>query len=210
MSSEIIIVSGLPRSGTSLMMQMLASGGVEIVTDHIRQADTDNPKGYFELEQVKTIERDTSWLSATRGKAFKMVSQLLYHLPATETYRIIFMQRDLDEVLLSQEKMLTRLGRTPPPRESIRRAFTVHLERLYDWLPQQGNMTVLCVPFHDLVEQPTTQAGRLRDFLGGRVEIGPMVQAVDPSLHRNRSDVMAHRSVFAPQGFGSAHAPEHP
>src|SRR3954447_18868200 len=119
MAPEITIVSGLPRSGTSLMMQMLDGGGVEVVTDHVRTADTDNPRGYYEYEQVKAIKRDTSWLPATRGKAFKMVSQLLYDLPPAETYRIIFMERDLDEVLRSQEKMLTRLGRTPAPREEI-------------------------------------------------------------------------------------------
>src|SRR6476661_6033629 len=94
MASEIVIVSGLPRSGTSLMMQMLDNGGVEVVTDNVRAADTDNPKGYYEFEQVKAIKRDTSWLPATRGRAFKMVSQLLYDLPAGETYRIIFMERD--------------------------------------------------------------------------------------------------------------------
>src|SRR5258708_1873402 len=105
MLAEIIVVSGLPRSGTSLMMQMLDHGGVEVVTDNLRAADTDNPKGYYEFEQVKKIARDTSWLSATRGKSFKMVSQLLYHLPPGEAYRIVFMERDLDEMLLSQEKM---------------------------------------------------------------------------------------------------------
>src|ERR1700757_2956947 len=103
MESEIIIVSGLPRSGTSLMMQMLDQGGVEVVTDHVRTADTDNPRGYYEYEQVKKIKQDTSWLPATRGKAFKMVSQLLYDLPAGERYRVVFMERDLDEVLVSQE-----------------------------------------------------------------------------------------------------------
>src|SRR5579864_8247467 len=106
MDAEIIIVSGLPRSGTSLMMQMLDNGGVEVVTDNVRTADTDNPRGYYEFEQVKTIKRDTSWLPATRGRAFKMVSQLLYDLPPSEAYRIIFMERDLEETLLSQEKML--------------------------------------------------------------------------------------------------------
>src|SRR5450755_3042034 len=106
MSQDVLIVSGLPRSGTSLMMQMLENGGVEVVTDRIRSADTDNPKGYYEFEQVKTIKRDTSWLPAIRGKAVKMVSQLLYDLPSCESYRIIFMERDLDETLLSQEKML--------------------------------------------------------------------------------------------------------
>src|SRR5580692_5957036 len=108
MASEIIVVSGLPRSGTSLMMQMLDNGGVAVVTDNIRAADTDNPRGYYEFEKVKKIKQDASWLPATRGQAFKMVSQLLYDLPAGERYRIIFMERDLDEMLLSQEKMLQR------------------------------------------------------------------------------------------------------
>src|SRR5437660_12828449 len=117
MDSEIIIVSGLPRSGTSLMMQMLENGGVPVVTDHIRTADTDNPRGYYEFEQVKKIKQDASWLPATRGKAVKMVSQLLYDLPTSERYKIIFMERDLDEVLASQEKMLERLGRKAAPRE---------------------------------------------------------------------------------------------
>src|SRR5713101_3371282 len=120
MNSEIIIVSGLPRSGTSLMMQMLENGGVEIVTDNIRAADTDNPRGYYEFEKVKKIKQDASWLPATRGKAFKMVSQLLYDLPTSEQYRIIFMERDLEEVLLSQEKMLQRLGRNAAPREEMK------------------------------------------------------------------------------------------
>src|SRR5262249_61192257 len=91
--SEIIIVSGLPRSGTSLMMQMLDQGGLEVVTDNIRTADTDNPRGYYEFERVKKIKEDTSWLPATRGKVFKMISQLLYDLPPTERYRVIFMER---------------------------------------------------------------------------------------------------------------------
>src|SRR4051794_24782005 len=111
MPAEIVIVAGLPRSGTSLMCQMLDNGGVEVVTDSIRTPDTDNPRGYFELEKVKRIKADASWLPEARGKAFKMVSQLLYDLPSTERYRVIFMRRDLDEVLVSQEKMLERLGR---------------------------------------------------------------------------------------------------
>src|SRR5437016_13029186 len=130
MNSAIIIVSGLPRSGTSLMMQMLDNGGVEVVTDNIRTADTDNPRGYYEFEQVKKIKQDASWLPQTRGKAFKMVSQLLYDLPATERYRVVFMEGDLDEVIASQEKMLTRLGKPAAPRDQIKRAFTLHLNRL--------------------------------------------------------------------------------
>src|SRR6516165_3287109 len=111
MSSEIIIVSGLPRSGTSLMMQMLDQGGLPVVTDNIRSADTYNPRGYYEYEQVKKIKQDASWRPAARGKVFKMISQLLYDLPPTERYLIIFMARDMDEMLRSQDKMLERLGR---------------------------------------------------------------------------------------------------
>jgi hypothetical protein len=186
MSSEIIIVSGLPRSGTSLMMQMLDNAGLEVVTDHLRTADTDNPKGYYEFEQVKAIKRDATWLPATRGKAFKMVSQLLYDLPPSETYRVVFMERDLDEVLRSQEKMLTRLGSTPAPRESIRRAYGIHLDRLHEWLRRQANFTVLRVSYNDLVEQPREQAERVRTFLGGTADVEGMMRAVDPSLYRNR------------------------
>src|SRR5579864_3170002 len=131
MDSEIIIVSGLPRSGTSLMMQMLDCGGIAVVTDNIRTADTDNPRGYYEYEQVKKIKEDNSWLPQTRGKAFKMVSQLLYELPATERYRIIFMQRDLDEMLLSQEKMLKRLNRPAAAPGDMKRFYELHLEKLY-------------------------------------------------------------------------------
>ncbi len=116
LDGEIVVVSGLPRSGTSLMMQMLAAGGMEVVSDHQRRPDVDNPRGYWELEQVKRIQRDTSWIPQTRGKAFKMISQLLYQLPSTESYRIIFMQRDLDEVLASQEKMLARRNRPVAPQ----------------------------------------------------------------------------------------------
>ena len=106
LDSQIVVASGLPRSGTSLLMQMLDAGGLEVVSDHVRAADIDNPRGYYELERVKQIQKDDSWLPAMRGKAFKMVSQLLYHLPPTEGYRVIFMRRNLEEVIASQEKML--------------------------------------------------------------------------------------------------------
>jgi hypothetical protein len=186
MDSPIIVVSGLPRSGTSLMMQMLANGSVEIVTDHVRTADTDNPRGYYELEKVKRLRQDSSWLPEARGKAFKMVSQLLYDLPATERYRIVFMERDLDEILDSQEKMLVRLGLKVPPRERIRASFVLHLERLHDWLRQQRNMGVLCVNYNVVLARPEEQAGRVLDFLGRKASVAKLVEAIDPSLYRNR------------------------
>jgi hypothetical protein len=186
MAKEIIIVSGLPRSGTSLMMQMLAAGGIEAVTDHVRTADTDNPRGYFEFERVKKIKEDVSWIPETRGKVVKMVSQLLFDLPPGENYRIIFMQRDLDEMLASQEKMLERLNRPAAPREDIKRAFTKHLDRLRDWLVKQPNMQVLYLGYSDLIARPAEQARRVSDFLGGKPDAEAMAKAVDPALYRNR------------------------
>jgi hypothetical protein len=184
--SEIIVVSGLPRSGTSLMMQMLAGGGIEIVTDAIRTADCDNPRGYQEFERVKKIKHDSSWLPETRDKAFKMVSQLLYDLPPSERYRIIFMERDLDEVLASQEKMLERLGRPAAPREPMKAAYQSHLDRLDSWLAQQSNMRVLRISYNALIEEPVAQAQRVCEFLERIMDLDAMVSAVDPALYRNR------------------------
>src|SRR5262249_21630494 len=127
MTAEIIIVSGLPRSGTSLMMQLLDAGGCEGGTANLRTADTDNPPGHYEFEKVKQVKRDASWLADIRGKAVKMVSQLLLDLPPTERYRVVFMERDFAEMLDSQERMLQRLGREAIPRETIISAYTAHL-----------------------------------------------------------------------------------
>jgi hypothetical protein len=186
MSSEIIVVSGLPRSGTSLMMQMLHSGGVEVLTDSVRAADADNPRGYYELEKVKQIKQSSAWLPEARGKAFKMVSQLLYDLPPSERYRIVFMERDFDEMLLSQEKMLQRLGRKAAPHDEITRSYLLHLERLHRWLAQQQNMAVLRVSYNDLLERPGQEARRVCEFLGGKASAEGMAASVDASLYRNR------------------------
>jgi len=176
------------------MMQMLESGGVDIVTDQTRPADADNPRGYYEFGKVKQIKRDASWLPQTRGKAFKMVSQLLYDLPPTERYRIIFMERDMAEMLLSQEKMLQRLGLSAAPREDIQQAYTLHLERLHDWLRQQGHMEVLRVRYLDLIKQPHAQAERVSQFLRRKLNVEQMAAQVEPSLYRNR------RTGIEPQG----------
>jgi len=194
MQSEIIIVSGLPRSGTSLMMQMLASGGVEVVTDNVRAADVDNPRGYWEFELAKKIRKDASWLPGARGKAVKMVSQLLYDLPPSERYRIIFMERDLDEVLVSQEKMLKRLGRSAAPRVEMKRAYALHLGRLNSWLRQQPHMEVLHVCYNDLVENAERESQRVNEFLNGNLDVERMARAVDSSLYRNRNSPAGRRN----------------
>jgi hypothetical protein len=205
MNADIIVVSGLPRSGTSLMMQMLDRGGIEVVTDHIRSADTDNPKGYYEFEKVKKVKTEASWLPETRGKAFKMVSQLLYDLPPSETYRILFMERDLEETLLSQEKMLKRLGQAVAPRNAIIPAYIMHLERLHSWLKQQPHMAILRVSYNDLVQRPEEQAKVVGEFLQGKANVEGMAKAVDTSLYRNRKT----SSVRASEPFPGIQLSEH-
>jgi hypothetical protein len=186
MNTEIVIVSGLPRSGTSLMMQMLVAGGIELVTDNVRKPDTDNPHGYCEFERVKKLKQDASWLPEARGKVVKIISQLLYDLPPTEHYRIVFVERDLNEVLESQEKMLRRLGQPTAPRDEIARAFTLHLNRLNRWLAEQPNMAVVRVSYAEVVARPEVETSRVNEFLGGRLDITSAVRAIDPSLYRNR------------------------
>ena len=184
--SEIVIVSGLPRSGTSLMMQMLQMGGIQVLTDNIRAADTDNPRGYFELETAKTIEHDSSWLPQVRGKAFKMVSQLLYHLPPTERCRVIFMQRNLDEILASQRKMLLRRNAAVAPHDHLKQAYLLHLEGLFQWLNRQSSMRVLSVDYNELLEDPPALAIEVREFLDGIPSVEKMTHVVVPELYRNR------------------------
>ncbi len=186
LDSQIVVASGLPRSGTSLLMQMLDAGGLEVVSDHVRAADVDNPRGYFELERVKQIQKDDSWLPAMRGKAFKLVSQLLYHLPPTEAYLVIFMRRNLEEVIASQEKMLQRRKAPAAPRAQIAEAFRLHLTALFQWLVEQRNMAVLEVDYNDLVREPHTHAQRIAQFLGEGLDVEAMRQAVLTDLYRNR------------------------
>lgn len=185
-TQEIIVVSGLPRSGTSLMMQMLHNGGVEVVTDHLRTADSDNPRGYYEFEAVKEIESDCSWLPSTRGKAVKLISMLLYHLPATERYRILFMERDLDEVLRSQETMLKRLNRQPAPRTDMLNAYQIHLGSLREWISTRTDIAVLTVDYSRLIEQPDLEAKKICEFLGRDLNLDAMTSSIDVDLYRNR------------------------
>jgi hypothetical protein len=183
---EITVVSGLPRSGTSLMMQMIDKGGIPALTDQVRVADTDNPRGYYEFERVKRTKHDPSWLPEARGKAVKLVSSLLYDLPASETYRVVFMKRDMDEVLESQEKMLRRSNRQAVPRDQMLASFKIHLEKLYAWLPAQSHMRVLMVSYNTLLASPQLEVRRIAEFLDDQVDCARMLQAIDPSLYRNR------------------------
>jgi len=185
--NEIIVVSGLPRSGTSLMMQMLAQGGIPVLADEQRTADVDNPRGYYEFNPVKRMHQDVSWIEQARGRAIKMVSQHLEYLPPGETYRILFMERDLSEVLDSQAKMLTRRGIPPTtPTAQLQRSFELHLQRVRRWLERQQHISVLTVSYAAVLADPWTATARINQFLHHRVQLQGMISAVDPSLYRNR------------------------
>jgi len=185
----ITIVSGLPRSGTSMMMRILDCGGMEAVTDEIRKADIDNPRGYYEFEIAKKIKTDVSWLPGTRGKAFKMVSMLLYHLPATYRYHVVFMRREMHEILASQAKMLRRMGKEPQPGEDARIAtlFEQHLEEVQDWLRQQPHIRTLYVWYGDVMSDTQNSMQRIAEFLGRPLDVQAMTAVVDPDLYRNRT-----------------------
>lgn len=183
----ITIVSGLPRSGTSMMMKMLEAGGMDVVTDNIRQADQDNPKGYYEFEKVKKIKDDTSWLPATCGKVFKMVSMLLMHLPSEYNYRVFFMKRDLREVIASQNKMLARHGKQPVNDDSkMELLYTKHLHQVEAWLSSQNNFQVKYISFADAFRQPQQEIKRIIDFAGRNLVPEKMLQVIDIALYRNK------------------------
>lgn len=186
---SLVIVSGLPRSGTSMMMKMLDAGGIPPLTDALREADRDNPKGYYEFERVKQMDKgDTDWLSEAEGKAVKVISALLQHLPADYDYRVIFMERHMPEILASQRKMLTHRGEDAEKMDDSRIAelFARHVEQLRDWLAQQPNFDVLYVHYTDVLADPEAQARRVNDFLGNRLHHEAMAEVVDPNLYRNR------------------------
>jgi hypothetical protein len=187
-SDIITVVSGLPRSGTSMMMNMLAAGGLEVLADGIRLADTDNPKGYFEFERVKKLKEDRGWLPEARGKVVKIISQLVYELPPDYRYRVIFMRRHIDEVLKSQKEMLIRRGTYNPqvPDDEIRAMFLKHLAHVVGWLDKQPNVEVLHVNYNEMVKDPLPQIAAVNRLLGGTLNTAAMAQAVDKSLYRNR------------------------
>lgn len=186
----ITIVSGLPRSGTSMMMMMLEAGGMDIVTDNIRKADDDNPRGYYEYERVKKIKEDTSWLDDCKGKAVKMVSMLLFELPIDRKYRVIFMRREMEEMLASQRVMLQRRGEkgADVSDEKMAENFEKHLRQTEQWIAKQDNIVVLNVKYNDVINDPASYARTVNQFLGGWLNERKMAHAVETSLYRHRKN----------------------
>ena len=185
----ITIVSGLPRSGTSLMMQMLVAGGLSPLADGERKADADNPRGYLEWERIKQLPNDPACIAEGEGKVVKVISRLLLSLPSDHDYRIIFMERPLPEVLASQDQMLRRRGSfkegTNPA--AIAAAFEKHLKEVYAWMDSKPNVKVLRIAYHDVLSQPAEICQKISDFLGIPLNAEAMTQQVDSSLYRNRS-----------------------
>ena len=184
----IAIVSGLPRSGTSLMMQMLHAGGAPVLSDNLRGADANNPKGYLEFEKVKQLKTDKAWVPEAEGKVVKIISHLLQELPTDHEYRVIFMVRAPAEVVASQSSMLGRLGRTGAsiPPEKIQAVYTQHVQDIRAWLGGQPNFHVLYVNYTDVLAEPLREAERIKAFLGWPLEPAQMTAMVDPSLYRER------------------------
>ncbi len=184
----ITVVSGLPRSGTSLMMQMLAAGGLPPLTDHLRAADESNPRGYFEFDPVKRLRTDRTWLDQACGKAVKIIHLLLPELPAdgAYAYRVILMQRPVEEVLASQRSMLARQGKTAGDDATLAKIYRSQLQQTERWLASHSAFAVLPVGYHDVLKNAAAAANQINDFLGDELDVGAMIATVDPALHRER------------------------
>ena len=185
----ITIVSGLPRSGTSMMMKMLEAGGIPPLTDEIREADADNPKGYYEFERVKQLDKDdTDWLQQARGKAVKIIGALLVHLPSDYEYKVIFMRRQIDEILRSQKQMLVRRGEPTEKVDDVEMSelFHKHVNHITSWIAKQPNMQVIYISYNDVLQHPVDHANRIDQFFGGALDVGEMVNVIDPDLYRQR------------------------
>ena len=184
----IFIVSGLPRSGTSLMMQMLEAGELLALSDGERKADTDNPKGYLEWERIKQLPKNPGLIAEAEGRVVKVISELIVSLPPDHEYRVVFMQRPLPEVLKSQDEMLRRRGNTDSigDNSAIEEYFQRHLIEVNRWLAAQANTKVMRVHYHRVLREPKAVAEEVAAFLDVPLDIGAMVAQVDGSLYRNR------------------------
>lgn len=184
----IVVVSGVPRSGTSLMMQMLSAGGVEPLTDGRRAADVNNPRGYFEWEKAKTLSANPACIAEAEGKAVKVISSLLPSLPQNFSYKIIFMERPLAEVVASQAAMIERLGTQGPALapEAMMRALEAHMKNVKTLIRQRSEFGVCWMDYHRVLADPADAARQVQQCLGLPLDTAAMVAQVDSSLYRSR------------------------
>jgi hypothetical protein len=170
------------------MMKMLEAGGLEPLTDNIRAADEDNPRGYFEFERVKQIEHDKEWLEDARGRAVKLISALLKHLPPTHNYKVIFMRRAMREILASQRQMLIRRGESAEavPDDKMAALFDKHVAQVESWLAAQPNIETIYVSYNEVMKDARPHAERINDLLGGALNVEAMIQVADKTLYRQK------------------------
>lgn len=171
------------------MMQMIAAGGIVPLSDSQRNADANNPRGYYELESVKTLSRNPDAIAEAEGKVVKVISSLLTFLPNRYEYRVIFMCRPLAEVLASQDRMMQRLGKVvpPAPTESVRGAFEQHILQIRGWLAAQPNISVLYMEYGDVLKDAPAAASKIKNFLGLDLDVEAMARQVEQSLYRERA-----------------------
>jgi hypothetical protein len=184
----ITIVSGLPRSGTSMTMKMLEAGGIPPLTDHIRTADDDNPKGYYEFERAKKLrEGDIAWVPEAQGKVVKVIGALLVHMPPGYEYRVLFMRRDMNEILASQAKMLENRGEeNKVDDETMAALFNKHVKQVEEWMDNQRNLKYFDVDYNAIITNPAPYIKKINQFLGGQLDESAMLEVVDPKLYRQR------------------------
>jgi hypothetical protein len=179
---EVTIVTGLPRSGTSMLMQMLAAGGLPVLVDNRRPADIDNLRGYFEYEPVKSIGSDNSWLDDAIGRAVKVVAPLLLRLPLDRRYNILFMRRKLDAVLRSQDRMLRRRGyETDDVQDWLPRLAHLEEEGLL-WCAKTANCRTLHLQYEDVVAASAEACQSIRSFLARELDLAAMAATVERTL----------------------------
>jgi predicted AlkP superfamily phosphohydrolase/phosphomutase/tetratricopeptide (TPR) repeat protein len=188
----LIVVTGLPRSGTSMLMQMLAAGGMQVLSDGLREPDADNPRGYLEYEPVRNLLKDSKWLFEERGKVIKIVAPLLSALPPGLACRVILSERDIEEVLDSQERMLVRRNQalaatTPERRRMLKNEYVRTLGRVKAMLARRPDTQLMVLEHREVICDPRASADRVNKFLGGKLDAGKMAAAIDPALHRNRA-----------------------
>jgi len=194
---QIVVVSGLPRSGTSMVMKMLEAGGIPPLIDHVRVADDDNPRGYYEYEPVKALRGgDTSWLKNARGKVVKIIAMLLMYLPDSYRYRVIFVRREMSEILGSQRKMLINRGENPDKtsEESMALIYEKHLLQVDQWIRDHPNVKKIDVNYNQIIQNPQQEIMRIVQFLEKPLDIDKMLGVIDPTLYRQRLTTNSHPS----------------
>ena len=170
-----------------MMMRMLELGGLPVLTDRLRAADDDNPNGYYEYEAVKQTAEDSSWLEGSEGNAVKMVYRLLYDLPADHQYRVLFMRRNLDEVLASQQVMLSRHGVADEVSHAqMMKLFRAEIDAFYKWVEGQSHIELIDVDYNLMLSDSREELAKVNEFLGGSLDVDNMLSGVDESLYRNR------------------------